>query len=176
MTSCCTGNPSARGTRSYRGRRRRPCTVPLHRFPAPFPCTPPYTVPLHPSLPQSLILEPGEYAVVQLDASAPLPAWLPLAPFWTITRAADELSMVCAAEAVPFDVSHENGWRLLRLQGPFPFDLSGILESVLAPLAAGGVGIFAISTFNTDYVLVKHASLKVAIGALRAAGHTVVDV
>jgi len=124
---------------------------------------------------QSLVVAPGEYAVVQLDALAPLPDWLPQAPFWTASRADDELSIVCNAEVVPFDVSHESGWRLLRLRGPFPFDLSGILESVLAPLAAAGIGIFAISTFNTDYLLVKHASLTAAIVALRGAGHEVFE-
>ncbi|MEK6611758.1 MAG: ACT domain-containing protein [Gemmatimonadota bacterium] len=122
---------------------------------------------------QTLIVEPGEYAVCQLDADEPLPSWLPTAPFWTVTRAVDELSVVCSAEAVPPYSSHESGWRLLRMAGPFPFDLTGILESVLASLAAADVGILAISTFNTDYVLVKHARLAVAVAALRTAGHVV---
>ncbi len=121
----------------------------------------------------SLIVEPGEYAVVQLDPGDALPAWLPTASFWTVTRADDELSVFCRADDVPFDASHEAGWRLLRMVGPFPFDLTGILASVLTPLAAANVGILAVSTFNTDYVLVKHASLAAAIDALRTAGHTV---
>lgn len=124
---------------------------------------------------QTLIVEPSEYAVCQLDADAPLPPWLPLAPFWSVTRAADELSIICSAEAVPFESSHEGGWRLLRLTGPFPFDLTGILESVLTPLAAADVGILAVGTFNTDYILVKHTRLAVAVAALRAAGHLVLD-
>lgn len=124
---------------------------------------------------QTLIVEPGEYAVCQLDADEPLPAWLPTAPFWTVTRAGDELSVICSAEAVPAYSSHESGWRLLRMVGPFPFDLTGILESVLTPLAAADVGILAISTFNTDYVLVKLTRLAVAVAALRAAGHVVLD-
>ncbi len=122
---------------------------------------------------QTLVLEPGEYAVCQLDADEPLPAWLPAAPFWTVTRAGDELSVICSAEAVPPYSSHESGWRLLRMLGPFPFDLTGILESVLTPLAAADVGILAISTFNTDYVLVRHSRLPAAVTALRAAGHVV---
>lgn len=124
---------------------------------------------------QTLIVEPGEYAVCQLDPGEPLPSWLPAAPFWTATRAGDEMSIICSAEAVPPYSSHESGWRLLRLMGPFPFDLTGILASVLAPLAAVDVGMLAISTFNTDYVLVKHTRLAAAIDALRAAGHTVRD-
>lgn len=126
-------------------------------------------------MPQTLIVEPGEYAVCQLEPDQPLPEWLPEAPFWTVTRAADEVSIICSAEAVPFDSSHDGGWRLLRMIGPFPFDLTGILESVLTPLATAGVGILAISTFNTDYILVKQARLPVAVAALRAAGHIVQD-
>lgn len=122
---------------------------------------------------QTLIVEPGEYAVCQLEADEPLPPWLPTAPFWTVTRAGDEVSVICSAEAVPHYSSHESGWRLLRMVGPFPFNLTGILESVLAPLATADVGILAISTFNTDYVLVKHTRLAAAIAALREAGHVV---
>ena len=122
---------------------------------------------------QTLTLERGEYAVCQLEADEPLPPWLPTAPFWTVTRADDELSIVCSADVVPADRAHESGWRLLRLAGPFPFDLTGILASVLTPLAAADVGIFAISTFNTDYLLVRHVRLAAAIAALRAAGHVV---
>jgi hypothetical protein len=126
-------------------------------------------------MPQTLMVEAGEYAVCQLESGEPLPAWLPDSPFWTVTRADDELSIICPAEHVPLDTSHEGGWRLLRLQGPFPFDLTGILASVLAPLAGAGVGILAVSTFNTDYILVKDASLSAAVSALRAAGHEVHD-
>ena len=122
---------------------------------------------------QTLIVEPGEYAVCQLEADEPLPPWLPTAPFWTVTRAGDELSVICSAEAVPHYSSHEGGWKLLRMVGPFPFDLTGILESVLSPLAAADVGILAVSTFNTDYVLVRRTRLAAAIAALREAGHVV---
>jgi len=124
---------------------------------------------------QTLIVEPGDYAVAKLPADAALPAWLPTAPFWTVSRAADELSVICAASAVPDGVTHEAGWRLLRFEGPFAFTQTGILASVLTPLAAAGIGIVAVSTFNTDYVLVQAASLAAATAALRDAGHTVRD-
>jgi hypothetical protein len=124
---------------------------------------------------QTLIVEPGEYAVCQLEADEPLPSWLPTAPFWTVTRSGDELSVICSAESVPHYSSHDSGWRLLRMVGPFPFNLTGILESVLRPLAAADVGILAVSTFNTDYILVKHTRLAVAVAALREAGHVVHD-
>jgi hypothetical protein len=124
-------------------------------------------------MPHTLILERGDYAVLQLAPDTPIPSWLPGTAFWTVTRADDELSIVCTTDAVPDGTPREDGWRLLRLEGPFSFDLTGILASVLTPLAAARVGILAVSTFNTDYVLVRRASLSSTIAALCAAGHTV---
>ena len=69
----------------------------------------------------------------------------------------------------------ERGWRALRLQGPFDFALTGILLSVLEPLAAAGIGIFAVSTFDTDYVLVKDDQLGTAVDALAGAGHRILE-
>lgn len=126
-------------------------------------------------MPHTLILEPGDYAVLKRDPTEAMPTWLPLASFWTVTRAADELSIVCRADVIPYDTPHDGGWSLLRLVGPFAFDQTGILLSVLAPLAGADIGIMAISTFNTDYVLVKQSRLIPAVDALRAAGHTVQD-
>lgn len=124
-------------------------------------------------MPHTLIVEHGEYAVLMLAPDVPLPTWLPLSGFCAVTRADDELSIVCATDAVPYGTAREGGWRLLRLEGPFSFDQTGILSSVLTPLAAGDVGIMAISTFKTDYVLVKDSRLHPAVEALRAAGHVV---
>ena len=81
-----------------------------------------------------------------------------------------ELSVVCAEAAVPDGVRAEVGWRALRLRGPVPFEETGVLASLLAPLAAAGVSIFALSTYDTDVVLVKAAALADAARALRAAG------
>jgi len=89
----------------------------------------------------------------------------------------DELSLVCAQEQVPADVLGrcERDWCCLMLHGPIPFQSTGILLRILQPLAAAGIGIFAISTFDTDYVLVKEASREAAIAALVDDGHRVVD-
>jgi hypothetical protein len=126
-------------------------------------------------MPHTLILEHGDYAILKFAPDAPLPEWLPTAPFWTVTRADDELSIVCATDCVPYGTPREDGWRLLRLEGPFSFDQTGILSSVLVPLAAADVGIMAISTFKTDYVLVKNSRLHAAVDAVRAAGHVIHD-
>lgn len=118
-----------------------------------------------------LKLLPGHYSLCRLAPDAELPAWALDGAFFSITRTADELSVVCAAERVPPGVRCEPGWRVLQLEGPFAFDLVGVLLAVLAPLAQAGVSIFALSTFDTDAVLVKESSLAQARTALESAGH-----
>ncbi|MBA4136314.1 MAG: ACT domain-containing protein [Opitutus sp.] len=124
-------------------------------------------------MPLVLQLIPGEFAVARLAPDATLPAWADSPVFSAVTRTADELSILCPAAQIPVGLKHEAGWAMFKLQGPFEFTLTGILASVLAPLAAAKIGILATSTFDTDYVLVKHAQLDDAILALEAAGHTV---
>ena len=114
---------------------------------------------------------PGSYAVVRLDPDAPVPAGVLAPPFHSVTRTPAELSIVCPEEAVPEGARAEAGWALLGLVGPFPFSMVGVLASVLGPLAEAGVSIFALSTFDTDHVLVKREALDAAVAALTAAGH-----
>ena len=122
--------------------------------------------------PQVFSVLPDEWAVARLAADAPVPAWAAApAPFASVTRTSAELSIVAPAAAVPAGVRAEGGWTVLRLQGPFAFDQTGILASFAAPLAEAGIGIFALSTFDTDYVLVRTAQRPGALAALRAAGH-----
>ena len=121
----------------------------------------------------SLRVLPGELAICRLPPSADVPGWAVGDGFVSITRTAAELSIVCAEGRVPAGVRHDGGWRCLELVGPFDLSATGILLSVLAPLADVGVGIFALSTFDTDYVLVRAAQLEAALAALRAAGHGV---
>lgn len=118
---------------------------------------------------------PGLYAVVRLAPDAEIPAGTLGPPFSSVTRTPTELSVVCPEEAVPEGARIERGWALIGLLGPFPFEMVGVLSSVLAPLAAAGVSIFALSTFDTDHVLVKRERLETAIAALVAAGHELVD-
>lgn len=116
---------------------------------------------------------PGEFAIAHLAPNAPAPAWAGSPVFSTVTRTADELSILCPAGQIPADVKHERGWALLKFQGPFAFTQTGVLASVLAPLAEARIGILAVSTFETDYLLVKSAEVEPAINALIAAGHSV---
>ena len=111
--------------------------------------------------------------ICRLPASGELPGWIPSGAFTSITRTAQELSIVCAETAVPPDVRVERGFRTLMIEGPFPFDAVGVLASITAPLADAGIPIFAISTFDTDYVLVNEHELAAARCALEAHGHSV---
>ncbi len=115
----------------------------------------------------------GEYAICRLEASAPVPTWAMGEGFWSMSCSPEELSIVCHQGRVPPEIEAERGWRCIGLVGPFDFGLFGILASVLNPLAEARVGIFALSTYSTDYVLVKAGDLDRAVAALKQAGHVV---
>jgi hypothetical protein len=114
-------------------------------------------------------------AICRMNHDAPIPSWLPrtTSPLTAIVRTDDELSVVCPAAEVPGDVHHEGPWRALKVAGPLDFALVGILARLSAALADAGISIFAISTFDTDYLLVRGDTLDGAVAALRAAGHDV---
>jgi uncharacterized protein len=119
-------------------------------------------------------LRTGRYAVSRLASDADIPQWAVSARgLVSITRREDELSVVTMESAVPEGLNTHGGWRLLELEGPFDFSLTGILLSVLRPLAEAGVGIFAISTYDTDVVLVQEYDLEKAIDTLQVAGLTI---
>lgn len=120
-----------------------------------------------------LVVEPWHLSVCRLAPDAPWPEPAPDAPLHSVTRTPDELSVVCAEGQEPRGARIEPGWRALRIVGPLAFELVGIVASVSEPLAGAPVGIFVLSTFDTDLVLVKGADLPVAVSALEAAGHTV---
>jgi hypothetical protein len=121
-----------------------------------------------------LELLPDTLAICRLPPDAAIPDWASNSgSFLTISRTADELSITTLQSAVPPAVASERDYRALRVRGTLPPHLVGILLSMAEPLARAGLGIFAISTFDTDYVLVKARDLPAALEALRAAGHDV---
>lgn len=121
----------------------------------------------------SLTTMPGRFAICRLPADAVLPALTGSSSFVSITRTPDELSIVCDEQSAPKDARAEPGWNLLKVEGPLDFSVVGIVASLTAPIAAAGISIFVISTFDTDYLLVKTENLHTAADALRRAGHTV---
>lgn len=121
----------------------------------------------------TLKLLEGQFAICRLPAGSALPHWFVHGALSHVSWTDEELSIVCDEGRVPEEVQCERGWRSLMLRGPFAFELTGILAQVLQPLAEAKVGIFAVSTFDTDYVMVKQQQLRAALAALRAAGHTI---
>lgn len=112
-------------------------------------------------------------AVCRLSPGDVVPDWAAAGGFYSLTRSTDELSIICREENVPHGVKCERDWRAFRLEGPFDFNMVGVLASVLDPLADAGISILAIGTYDTDYVLVKEGHLERAVVVLSAAGHII---
>ena len=118
---------------------------------------------------------PGAYAICRWPAGEALPEWVNQSGFVSVTRTPTELSAVCAAEAVPAGTVCEGPWRIFAVRGPLDFGLTGVMASMASPLAAAGISLFAVSTYDTDYVLVRAADLDRAVEALRSARHQVFE-
>ena len=129
---------------------------------------------------ERLVRLPGTYAVVRLPPhTRVLPAWLE-GDFVSVTRTAEELSLVLLQEQAQAiqaerDARVDEDWRLLRVEGPLDFALVGVLASLLEPLRERGISVFALSTYDTDYLLTAAVRSDDAIEALRAAGHHVTE-
>lgn len=114
-----------------------------------------------------LTLLPDKLGVCRLDSGAALPDWLrESGSFFSVTGTADETSLVCREELIPANCPSERGFRLFKVEGPLDFSLTGILSSLLNPLAAAGIAVFTISTYDTDYLMIKEDKLEAAISAL----------
>ncbi|HRC85206.1 MAG TPA: ACT domain-containing protein [Thermoanaerobaculia bacterium] len=124
----------------------------------------------------SLRLFPERFAVVRLDAGALVPSWAQGGPFWSLTRTAAELSVVCRESQVPPQQAAEREFRLFEFLGPLPFSAVGVLASVVEPLAKARISILALSTYDTDYLLVRDTHLAQACQVLAEAGHQLLDV
>lgn len=111
-------------------------------------------------------------AVCRLAPDAPLPDWTE-GTFTSITRTPDELSIVCDETAVPTGVQAASGWRLLSIEGPIPFETTGVASALIAPLSAAGVSVFLVATFDTDYLLLRADTFEHSLELLREAGHEV---
>lgn len=118
-----------------------------------------------------LILAPDLYAVCRLDANAAVPAWAFSGAFTSVTRNVDELSVVCPQSAAPDDARCERGWRCLRVAGTIDFSTIGVVASLVGPLAEAHISVFVVSTFDTDYLLVRGKDLEKSLGTLAAMGH-----
>ena len=114
---------------------------------------------------------PYELTVCRVES---MPAVDLSADFFFLARTYEELSLVCRTDRAPADtVAREDGWRGLRIEGVLDFSLVGILSGISCILAENDISIFAVSTFNTDYILVRKEQLERAMKALEAAGYVV---
>ena len=116
---------------------------------------------------------PETLTICRLAPDADVPSWAMAGPFCSTTITPDELSIVVEKECVPAGIRAEGTWRALKIAGPIPLSAVGILASVAEPLARARINLFAISTFDTDYVLVASDRLEDARLALANAGHVV---
>jgi hypothetical protein len=121
----------------------------------------------------TLAVIPATFAVCRLDPASPIPGWATGGAFLSITRTPIELSIVSEESLVPAGIKHEPGWLCFQLRGPFAFSEVGVLAALIGPLASDGISVFALSTFDTDYVLVKADSEQAARATLLAAGHVI---
>ena len=116
------------------------------------------------------------FAICRLAADAEVPAWVTrAAAFLSVSRTPTELSIIADEAAIPAELDAQRGYRVLRVEGPLPLELVGVLAALAVPLAAAGVPIFPVATYDTDYLFVRDTELARAVAALVAAGHRVID-
>ncbi|KPI52005.1 amino acid-binding protein [Clostridioides difficile] len=114
-----------------------------------------------------------EYAVCRLNNDSKIPEWIDTKNFYSITKTEDELSVVCSNNNIPSDVKSEKEWRILKILGPLDFSLIGILSKLSGLLAENKISIFAISTYDTDYILIKEKDIENACKILTCNGYEV---
>jgi len=126
-------------------------------------------------MPIQLCLLLDAFAVCRFDPHTSIAPLIPISGFFALTRTDDEVSLVVNEAAIQPEWQAEPGWRGLKVLGPLDFSLVGILSSLAAPLVESGISIFAISTYDTDYLLVKAEKLSSALAALREAGFVILE-
>ncbi|MGD1823115.1 MAG: ACT domain-containing protein [Pleomorphochaeta sp.] len=112
-----------------------------------------------------------DYAICRLSSNEDIPSWCKIEDFVTITKTEDELSLVLKSNQIPDNIKCEKGWNILKIVGPLDFSLIGILSKLSTILADNNIGIFVISTFDTDYILIKKENTNNAIRVLSEKGY-----
>lgn len=116
-----------------------------------------------------------KFCVCRLNKNDTVPEWTRNNDFCSITRTSEELSIVCMQNNVPDDIKCEKDWRILKIEGPLDFSLVGILASISEILSQSKISIFAISTYNTDYILVKDSEISNAVNELSKSGYEIIQ-
>ena len=119
-----------------------------------------------------IILE-GSYSLCRLQANDAIPSWVYDSSFYTVSKSADELSIVCESKFVPVEIKKNDGWKLLKIDAVLDLSLTGITAKFSKPLADAGINLCVIATFDTDYVMVQEEKLSIAAKALQDEGFIV---
>jgi hypothetical protein len=118
---------------------------------------------------------PGKYAVCRFDPNGHIPSWALLGDdFVSLTRTSEELSIICLEANVPAATKAERGWRCVKVDGAFPFTVSGVHAALAVPLAEANISVLAVATYDTDHILVKEEDLECALQVLAQAGHEII--
>jgi uncharacterized protein len=121
-----------------------------------------------------LVILPGIYSIYRFAPGTAIPDWINTSDFFSVTGSADELSVVATrCDAVPPGTKANHGWKAIKISGQLDFSLVGIIAEISGILRDSGIPIFVISTFDTDFILVKSEKLEVAIGSLRDKGYNI---
>ncbi|MBX4261975.1 ACT domain-containing protein [Clostridium estertheticum] len=107
-----------------------------------------------------------KFSVCRLNKNEQIPEWVKNSSFYSISKTSDELSIVCSQDIIPSNIKCEKDWRILKVEGPLDFSLIGIISSISTILALKRISIFAVSTYDTDYILVKNKDIDNTILAL----------
>jgi hypothetical protein len=116
-----------------------------------------------------------KYGVCRLTRNESIPKWAQDSDFFSITKTSEELSIVCHEDSIPSEIKCERDWRILKIEGPLDFSLIGILASISTILAQKGISIFAISTYDTDYILIKNKDIDNAVESLLKERYEILD-
>ena len=114
---------------------------------------------------------PGRYGITRLAADAAIPDWAGGAGFWAVIRADDEITIVCLQDRIPDGAESSRDWLCLRTIGPFAFDATGIVSSLIAPLSDAGIGVFVVCTYDGEHLLVAERDMVKSVALLEARGH-----
>ena len=120
-----------------------------------------------------LSLLKDKYAICSLPATAPIPDWALKESLISITRTGDELTIVCPQDLIPSQCQCDLNWRCFRIDGAFDLNQTGVISSISSPLALNQISIYVISTYNTDYFLVKEKNVEQTISVLTSSGHSI---
>jgi uncharacterized protein len=119
----------------------------------------------------------GDYSIYRLKKDSAIPSWVSESDFCSVTRTKEELSIICkdAGIKADIDIRTDRSWRILKINGPLDLSLIGIIADISNLLKDNKIPVFTISTYDTDYILIKFQYLSETISVLRNAGYKIID-